>query len=645
MRLSKNQWLDKSLSIAVCVSVLTCAGIVSGQEAPEDEKPAVPVIKKGETQIVKRFEDPDMWIRHDLWVETEFDSDGDGKLDRMHVGVTRQRQTDTEGLKVPVIYCTSPYYAGTSSPVHDYLWETRQELGARPPARRVASSIKRKGERPIISKSSTKEWVPRGFAVVHSSSPGTGLSQGCPTVGGDNESLAPKAVIDWLNGRAKGFTAPDGGKKVVAYWSTGKVGMTGTSYNGTLALAAATTGVEGLEAIIPVAPNTSYYHYYRSNGLIRSPGGYVGEDIDVLYDFINSGNEARRDYCDCEVRDKEMLQNFDRVTGDYNKFWAGRDYLNDLDNVKAAVLMSHGFNDWNVVPEHSFRIYQALKEKGVPVQVYYHQGGHGGPPPMKMMNRWFTRYLYDADNGVEEENRAWIVRENDDRSKPTSYKDFPNPDAEPVKLFLTKGAPERGGLSTSKALKQGRERLVDNFSFSGETLAKAEWTNHRLIYVTPELKHPLHISGTASISIRLASSKPAANLSIWLVSLPWKNGHRVKITDNIITRGWADPQNRRSIRRSKPLVPGKFYSLKFDLQPDDQVIGAGQQIGLMVFSSDRDYTLRPNPGTKLTVQLGATHLILPVVGGADAYAKAFEEDASQDAAGGSDSETAGASED
>ena len=92
-------------------------------------------------------------------------------------------------------------------------------------------------------------------------------------MGGINESLAPKAVIDWLCGRASGFDAPEDGAPVTAYWSTGKVGMTGTSYNGTLPLAAATTGVEGLEVIIPIAPNTSYYHYYRSNGLVRSPGG------------------------------------------------------------------------------------------------------------------------------------------------------------------------------------------------------------------------------------------------------------------------------------------------------------------------------------------------------------------------------------
>ena len=645
MRLLKNQWLERLLSMAVCVLVLTCAGIVCAQEATEGKEPAVAVIKDGETQIVKRFEDPDMWIRHDLWVKTEFDSDGDGKPDRMHVDVTRQRQTDTEGLKVPVIYGTSPYYAGTSSPVQNYMWDTRQELGVEPVKRKDSLPIKRKGERPIISKSFVKEWVPRGFAVVHSSSPGTGLSQGCPTVGGDNESLAPKAVVDWLNGRATGYTTPDGNEEVFAFWSTGKVGMTGTSYNGTLALAAATTGVEGLEAIIPVAPNTSYYHYYRSNGLIRSPGGFIGEDIDVLYDFINSGNEARRDYCDCEVRDKEMLQNFDRRTGDYNKFWAGRDYLNDLDGVKAAVLMSHGFNDWNVMPEHSFRIYQALKKKGIPLQVYYHQGGHGGPPPMKMMNRWFTRYLYGDDNGVDKENRAWIVRENDDRSKPTSYKDYPNPDAKPVKLFLSAGAPEHGQLSTTKPSKKAKETLIDNFSFSGEALAQAEWTNHRLMYVTPKLKRSVHLSGTARISIKLASSKPAANLSVWLVSLPWKNGNKVKITDNIITRGWADPQNRRSIRKSKPLVPGKFYKLKFDLQPDDQVIGAGQQIGLMIFCSDRDYTLRPDPGTELTIQLRATHIKLPVVGGAEAYSKAFEEDSSQDDTDESDSKTGAATED
>ena len=581
---------------------------------------AQPVFKDGEAQIVPAFENAKDWIRHDLWVETTFDTDGDGKPDRMHVSVTRPKQTETEGLKLPIVYVTSPYFAGVAPDVEGLFWEVRHELGEIGPER-AHPEVQTQVNRPIISNSHLQTWVPRGYIVVHSSSPGTGLSQGAPTVGGDNESLAPKAVIDWLCGRAKGYTEPDGGEAVMATWSTGKVGMTGTSYNGTLPLAAATTGVEGLEAIIPIAPNTSYYHYYRSNGLVRSPGGYLGEDIDVLYYFIHSGPEGKRAYNNATVRDKEMKEGMDRQSGDYNDFWAGRDYLNDMAPMKAALLMSHGFNDWNVMPEHSYRIYKAAKEKGLPAQIYYHQKGHGGPPPMKLMNRWFTRYLHGVENGVEKDPLSWIVREDDENSNPTSYADYPNPDAEPVTFYLKGNAPAQGALQLEPVPGAGKETFSDNFSFSGKTLAQAEYTDHRLMFVTPKLKEDLHLSGVSEITIRLSSSKPAANLSVWLVALPWQEGRGTKITDNIITRGWADPQNHSSIRESEPLEPGQFYTLNFELQPDDQIIPAGQQIGLMIFSSDRDFTLWPDPGTELTVDLNETKLVLPVVGGKDRVAK------------------------
>ncbi len=582
-----------------------------------------PIFKDGEAQIVPEFEDGSKWIRHDLWVETEFDTDGDGKPDRMHVDVTRPMQTETEGLKLPVIYESSPYYAGTAGFAEGIFWDVNHELGEAP-KERVHPEVVRRGERPIISNSQIETWVPRGYIVVHSSSPGTGLSDGSPTVGGDNESLAPKAVIDWLNGRAKGYTERTGNEEVKAYWSTGKVGMTGTSYNGTIPLAAATTGVEGLEAIIPVAPNTSYYHYYRSNGLVRSPGGYLGEDIDVLYDFIHSGDESKRAYSNKTVRDTEMRNNLDRITGDYNDFWAGRDYLNDMKPMKAALLMSHGFNDWNVMPEHSYRIYKRAEEMGLPTQIYYHQNGHGGPPPLSMMNRWFTHFLFGIDNGVEGDPKAWIVRENDDRLEPTPYANYPNPEAKNVTLYLSKGAPKTGGLSLEKQNNQGKETLIDNYSFSGETLAQAEYTDHRLLFVTPPLKENIHLSGISTIKIKLASSKPAANLSVWMVSLPWTEGRNSKITDNIITRGWADPQNYKSITESESLKPEKFYEMSFDLIPDDQIIPKGQQIGLMIFSSDKDYTLHPEPGTELTIDLDETYISIPVVSGEAALKTALE---------------------
>jgi X-Pro dipeptidyl-peptidase len=143
------------------------------------------------------------------------------------------------------------------------------------------------------------------------------------------------------------------------------------------------------------------------------------------------------------------------------------------------------------------------------------------------------------------------------------------------------------------------------------------------MFVTPKLKRPLHLSGTPRIKIRLACDKPAANLSVWVVSLPWNKDRKAKITDNVITRGWADPQNYRSLTESEPLEPGRFYEMSFDLQPDDQVIPVGQQIGLMIFSSDREFTLHPAPGTKLTIDLDATSLIVPVIGGEKAFAESF----------------------
>ncbi len=604
------------------------------QTALAQVQPTKPIFVDGQAQVVPAFASSADWIRERLWVETEFDSDRNGKRDRMHVDVTRQKQTQTEGLRVPVIYESSPYFAGTSGNA-DVNWNVRHEIGAEPPARTIQPDVPYNPNRTRVSNSLVSTWVPRGFAVVHSDAPGTGLSDGSPTVGGKPERLAPKAIIDWLNGRAKGFSTRDGQVEIKAIWCTGKVGMTGTSYNGTIPVAAATTGVKGLEAIIPVAPNTSYYHYYRSNGLVRSPGGYLGEDIDSLYDFINSGDPALRAKSNSLYRDGEFVKWRDRLTGDYNAFWAERDLLPLTKNIKCAVLMAHAFNDWNVVPEHSVRISEAIKGR-VPLVQYFHQGGHGGDPPFELMNKWFTRYLYGVKNGIESGPKSYIVREREPGASrgpamaPTPYAGYPNPDAALVQLSLIGGGGSQGGLALSASPKQGGyESLTDDVQFSAVDLAKAEASSNRLLYATAELKEPLHVSGTSCITIRMSSSAPAANLSVYLVQLPWADSPIG--TGNLITRGWADPQNAKSLKgggnfqsmkKGDPLKPGEFVTLSFDLQPDDQIVPAGKRIALMILSSDRDFTIWPKPGTKLTVDLDSTHIRLPIVGGKAAFGKA-----------------------
>ncbi len=609
------------LSLALIAAFSTNS---TAQDATANTK-TVPVFYNGQAQIVPGFQDKSQWIKQELWVETEFDSDADGKPDRVHVAVTRPKQTETEGLKVAVVYESSPYFAGTMK--NQKMWDVKHELGSEPPPRPVNEQAKFIPVRPEISRTEIDTWLPRGFAVVHSEAPGTGLSQGCPTVGGAPEELAPKAVIDWLNGRAKGYTSIDGNQEVKASWATGKVGMTGTSYNGTIPLAAATTGVAGLEAIIPIAPNTSYYHYYRSNGLVRHPGGYLGEDIDQLYDFIYSGAPEKREYCNKTIRDGLYPAKFDRKHGDYNDFWAERDLLTKIKGVKAATLLAHGQQDWNVMPEHSIRIYDALKKQGVPTQLYLHQGGHGGgTPPLEMRNRWFSHYLYGIDNGVERDARAMIVRENAERgTPPTPYLDFPNSESSTVNLYLGAGGNKVGSLNLSAPNKASIEKLIDDVQIKGGVLAQTEQSPHRLIYATPELSDAMHLSGTPSIKLRVAANKAAANLSVWLVMLPF-DGKAVGSAGQagVISRGWADPQNHRALTKTgnydsklsgTPLVPGQFVDLTFDLQPIDRIVPAGKRLALMIMSSDQDFTLWPKAGTELSVDLAKTSLSLPVVGG------------------------------
>jgi X-Pro dipeptidyl-peptidase len=645
-----------STHLRVFLSLSLIVGPTATAQAPTR---SAPVFVNGMAQPVPAFQDSSAWIRQELWVETNFDSDRDGRPDRVHVDVTRPRQTETEGLKVAIMYGSSPYYAGTAR--DQVNWDVNVELNTEPQPRGKMTSPVYQAHRPRISNALVNEWVPRGFAVVHSEAPGSGRSQGCPTVGDDPERLPMKFVVDWLNGRAKGFTSPMGSEEVTATaWSTGKVGMIGTSYEGTLPLAAAVSGVDGLMAVVPVSPNTSYYHYYRSNGLVRSPAGYLGEDVDVLYDFIASGDSTGRANCDRIWKNGIFAghDGQDRVSGDYNDFWAKRDLLPLVKNIKAAVLLAHGLNDYNVVPSHSVRIYDEMKARGLPVSMYLHQGGHGGNPPADMLNRYFSHYLYGVDNGIEKDPPVWIVldagaqepravaaalaaarnadttaaagrggrggRGRGPAAPPTPFASFPVPGSVPVVLHATAGGTGVSSLMF-ESVSRGLDTLIDNVALSGSANAAAAQSSARLIYATPVLTDTVHISGTPRVTLRVASSAAAANLSVWLVMLPY-DSTRVGSggTKGLIDRGWADIQNHASLTNGgdyhsmapgEALVPRKFYDLTFDLEPDDEFVPAGKQLAVMIMSSDPEFTLWPKAGTRLTIDLAHSAFSIPIVGG------------------------------
>jgi X-Pro dipeptidyl-peptidase len=312
---------------------------------------------------------------------------------------------------------------------------------------------------------------------------------------------------------------------------------------------------------------------------------------------------------------ERIARDKDRETGDYNAFWDERNYVKDVAKFKTAVLISHGLNDFNVKPRHAARLWEALKKHQVPAKIWWNQGGHGDranrarqPVWRDTLNRFWSHYLFGVRNGAMEGPRAVIERENNEW---IDYQDWPVPGAQPVTLRLSPGGTANGigQLAIQTPGPASAEAIVDDSSIDATALVAAPESPHRLVYQSPALAAPVHISGIPSVSLRMSFDKPAGIVSAMLVDFKAAGGPA------IITRGWADPQNRESIATTTPIVPGTVYSIAFELQPHDYLFPAGSRIGLVLLSSDRLFTLRPPPGTRLTVHTSESTLSVPIVGG------------------------------
>ena len=517
-------------------------------------------------------------VSETVYVESPTDTDHDGVADRIYVSIKRS-ETDK---KLASILEMSPYnLGGNNVPFHDvdaiYLPQDVASLFGQ------SLHIKTPVEVPL-KKMNDESFV---FANLSADSLGTGRSTGCPTVGDESEILAAKAVIDWLGGRARGFDK--NGKEIKADWSNGDVGMTGVSYNGTLPIMVASTGVHGLKAIVPIAAISNWYDYYRANGLVVGPGGYIGEDADILGYYIVSAGK-------CKAEMKLITDSMGRENGDYTPFWQARNHLLNAKKFKAATFIVHGQSDWNVKQKNAIQLWEAL-EGVVPRRMILHRGGHGQGSAFNVSRKiqsWFARYLNNEDNGIDK--GPLVEVENLDGSTSVQEK-WPHELSRTERFYfsqqnaLVKSAP---AVETFEFTDTGKKKKLDDLMTSpGET------KDDRLFFISEPLKGERLFTGTPKVKIRLAvKNRSAANLTIAVVQIT-KNGKR-----KIVTQGWADPQNAKNLSRGEKLVPGKFYDLSFDLEPKQMKLEKDSQIGILVASTDYDYTLRPNPGTILQVEVG-----------------------------------------
>ena len=572
--------------------------------------------------------DLDAAIEQTVFVQTQVDSDLDGKNDRVRLKLSRPAATESEGIKVPVIFEHSPYRydigAANNHPVnYDRLPQSYLLPNGPPKGHPRAAAARGNGPHagPSLPGSLDDYWVPRGYAVVLGESIGTGFSDGCPTIGSIKETLATKAIIDWLGGRAKAYT-PDG-EPVVADWTKGNVGMVGVSYNGTLANMVATTGVEGLRTIVPTSAIASWYDYYRANGLVRAPhsavsgqgkNAYQGEDTDVLAEFTQG--EKRAEEC---AHITERLRNAqDRVTGDYSAFWHQRDYLHRADGIDASVFVVHGREDYNVMGTAYASWWRQLTRYDVPRKIWLHNGGHGGSADrakfQPVLHRWMDHWLFGVDTGIMAEPRTTVQRPDGSYDY---YAGWPKPDARETRLYFGSNNRTDPGSLASRPQKGTEQTFIDRgreLATDTELLPNPNQTHpNRLVYVSPELEHDVHFSGTPSMSLRASvNNRYAANLTAVVVDYGPRGSDVAPV---MVTRGWMDVQNRHSAARSEPVRQGKLYTFRWDLEPEDYIFPAGHRIGVVVVSTDKRFTLRPLPGTELSVRPGKSHISLPIVGG------------------------------
>lgn len=590
-------------------------------------------------------------IREVVYVESRIDSDNDGLPDLVKVNIIRPSYHG----KIPAVMTASPYHQGTNDKASDKaLYKMEGELAVKEPHEIIleepsVSFVKPVGQADLVAESEEKlthinssytlndYFLPRGFANIYVSGLGTKDSQGLMPNGDYRQVEAYKNVIDWLNGRCRAFTDHSRKRQVKADWSNGKVATTGLSYLGTMSNGLATTGVDGLEVIIAEAGISSWYNYYRENGLVTSPGGYPGEDFDSLDELTYSRNLLAGDYIRGNEAHKEAIEELkiklDRKTGDYNQFWHDRNYLLNAHKVKAEVVFTHGSQDWNVKPLHVYQMFNALPSN-IKKHLFYHNGAH------VYMNNWQSIDFRESMNALL--TQKLLGQETEYQLPTVIWQDNTSP-----QTWLTLN--DFGNQTDSKIIPLGSDEAVIHNQYEEsdfERFGKTYQTFNNELYqgkvnqITIDLPmtENIHLNGRVKLNLRLKSSTNKGLLSAQLLELgqkkylqPYPGVISARTLDNgryhmldhlcelpfspnaqrVITKGYLNLQNRHDLLKIEEVKPDEWMEFQFELQPTIYKLKEGDTLHLVLYTTDFEITVRDNTDYHLTVDLAKSSLEIP----------------------------------
>ncbi|MDN5767025.1 MAG: CocE/NonD family hydrolase [Humibacillus sp.] len=546
-------------------------------------------------------------IRETVYVNAP-DYDGDGSPDRVAADIVRPSETAAAGMEVPVIMDASPYYLSLGRG-NESEFKTYAENGT-------------PQKFPLFY---DNYFVPRGYAFVAVDMAGTGRSTGCVDQGGVSDVGSVEAVVKWLNGNASAFDV--NGAPVVADWTNGKTGMIGKSYDGTLANAVAATGVRGLETIVPISAISSWYDYDRSQGLPFSwnyPSG--------LSSLVAS---KRTEPVDCSATLARLAADDGDESGQYDEFWAERDYRQgpqtNVGKVRASVFVYHGLQDLNVKTRNFSQWWTALGSQGVTRKMWLTRVGHVDPFDsnrsrwVKTLHRWFDSELMGIDNGILDEPAVDIEIKPNTWVKNTSW---------PTAASTTFTPRADGSMVAAPGVNAGLSSWLNAPNQSESTAVSAGSEKNRLLFATGPLRADTRISGTATARLKVTSQVPTGQVGVMLVD--YGLGKRVLATGDGVSTTEKQTCNgsstafddscyyttKRNIGNTPLQVIGRGWArldgagahqLTVRMDPDDTVVAKGHRLGLVVVAAapSRLRNVDNSPTSRYTLDLSATTFTVP----------------------------------
>ena len=435
----------------------------------------VPVFENGLAQPVFPFTDGKTGEKYDpatsdivrycVYVESDYDMDGDGKRDLVKVFVQVPRSAAEGNYKAATLFEARPYCAGVQEDGYDHMKEVAEKEYRKfdladldhKAAPRVPSGsasaldlalkadpsdwyYKDKGSTNSMvyeNIDSFNYYLVRGFAVIVSAGFGALGSDGFNYVGSEYERDAFKSVVEWIHGDRVAYADREGTITTKADWANGNVAMTGRSYAGTMPFAVATTGVKGLKTIVPVAGIADWYSQQNMQGAQR----YWPKEM--LNSFLAYYCSSR--YNDSTLSEKQLddiaafhhelsLQQL-KCGFDYDeKFWGSGNYRLNADKIKCPALIVQGLNDENVSTKQFEMMLKSFQKAGQTVKAILHQGPHITPTmPNKgygilidgkfyddIVNEWISHYLYGVENQAEDMPAVLVQTNHDQRKWETS---------------------------------------------------------------------------------------------------------------------------------------------------------------------------------------------------------------------------------